>query len=276
MFKLIFAVLAVFSAILPTMAEDNCRFISGKNLLALPAETKFINGKFYVYDLDYGRTDSVGRLLPAVTLKSEPRAPTGMEVKSEWLINLYQHPDLSMTVEEKILPTKFSWQGFIPKYRDNKKILVGKYSSADSSCQEFQWQEIPGQTKTSTRLIVFISILFVAPLLTGLSIRIKNKNVAAVAVIVAAVVVMVVALNAMPVAVAAAAPVSVMIIMVVATAVGVAVTKHLKASVLLTLISIIFSTAIISLPLSSLPAFGTIVGLEAVIFFAARYLSIAK
>lgn len=284
MYKLIFAV--VMMATMFSSTEENI-FLTNS---ARPTIARYgIISLYYVFECNNVYLQNCGDeifLKPAAVFKNKPQAPTGVELKKEWLINIYQHPDSVVTAEEETLPTKFFWKEFIPKYQDSKKILVGKYSSADSSCQEFKWQEIPGQKKISVWLIIAIPMLFVTSLLSGLSLRLKNNKVAvaavatmavaaiAVAAIIMAPVVMVmtpaVIMPAIMIIIAAAATIMVVTLMVAMAK------NHLKISAIWALFLVtIFVICIASLT-KSFSVFIILEVMVAIIFFVAWKVGLVK
>jgi hypothetical protein len=155
--KLVLMTFAVLSVIiLPARAEET-----------LPEGVKFVNGKYLVYDFNTP-VDSAGKIAP-VAIFNLIQLPDGVKLKKEWLINRND----SIAIEER-MPTKFFWQGLIPKFEEDKKVLIKKLFGANSENVKFEWQKTLGQEKNSIWLIVATSLLFIASLLFGLSLRFKN------------------------------------------------------------------------------------------------------
>ena len=251
--KLVLAVFAVLTVIiLPAGAAE-----------ALPEGVKMAGGKYFVYDFD-AAPDSTGKIAP-VAIFNVIQTPNNVALNKQWLIS--QSKRDSTVIEKK--GTKFFWQGLLPKSRESKKLLVRKFYGADTV--KFDWQEIPGQEKTPAWLITAIALLFVAPLLSGLSFRIKNNNVVAAvamaAVAMAAVVAAVAAVAAMVAAMAAA------VAMAAAALAAMAVEKDLKISASFLLISVALSAISIAIMFGLWPCLFILV-IEALIFLTARYLKL--
>ncbi|HTX86616.1 MAG TPA: hypothetical protein VMC41_00935 [Candidatus Nanoarchaeia archaeon] len=256
--KLVLAVFAVLTVIiLPAGAAE-----------ALPEGVKMAGGKYFVYDFD-AAPDSTGKIAP-VAIFNVIQTPNNVALNKQWLIS--QSKRDSTVIEKK--GTKFFWQGLLPKSRESKKLLVRKFYGADTV--KFDWQEIPGQEKTPAWLITAIALLFVAPLLSGLSFRIKNNNVVAAvamaAVAMAAVVAAVAAVAAMVAAMAAAVAMAAAALAAAALA-AMAVEKDLKISASFLLISVALSAISIAIMFGLWPCLFILV-IEALIFLTARYLKL--
>jgi hypothetical protein len=212
--------------------------------------------------------DGVLMLKPAAIFENKPQAPAGVELKSEWLINLYQHPDSSMILTEKKEKGNFFWQGIIPKYQEVKMVLVGKYYRTDSWCSPIYWQKVFGQEKTSIWLVIFIISLLLASFLAGLSLRSYNKDLGGIAVGVVFV---------MPIAMTMAVkePMMAIATLLAAIAAGVAACAIVRLKVIIFfLASIILSAIAIAVLTKLLLAFVILAALELAIFFSALYLKV--
>jgi hypothetical protein len=117
--------------------------------------------------------DGVPVLKPVLIAKNIPTVPAGIELNTEWLILMAQHPDSIIALgPKKDSLSKFFWRGIIPKHRD-RIILIGR-ARADSSFSPIKWQEGSGKKITSVSLIIAIALMSFISLLAGLSLRVKE------------------------------------------------------------------------------------------------------
>jgi hypothetical protein len=126
----------------------------------------------FIKDNRVVQSGNVWFLKPDAIFNFEPKAPAGVLIKEAWLIDMYQHPDSIILLDDKNALRQYFWSKVIPKYR-NGVILTGKYFKDDTVPCEIKWRNDFGSEKISWSLIFAMTLLLFTATSAGIT---KDKT----------------------------------------------------------------------------------------------------